>query len=381
MKAKFNAVFEACYFSKAQVVVQQGGTWSGKTFGILQCLLTIAVEQPKQVITIAGQDMPNLKAGAIRDFETILSENPQFVPHILKQNKTDHIYYFKNGTQIEFKSYENFQDAKSGKRHYLFINEANGFSYEVAEQLILRTSKRVFIDFNPDSEFWVHEQYKNNPIAEFFISDHRHNANVPDAIRAKIESLKDKDIELWRVYARGMTGKIEGLIYRNWEIVDHWIEKDIVGRAYGLDFGFNHPTALVEVCWTEDDFFVRELVYESGLITSELINRMRALDLRHDVTIYADSARPDAIEEIQQAGFNIEQADKSVKDGINSVKAKRLRLYQSPNLVKELRAYRWKTDKNGKPIDEPVKVNDDGADAMRYAIFNGTRQTILDYDF
>lgn len=381
MVSQFNAIFESCYNSQKNVVVQQGGTWSGKTFGILQCLLLIAIQEPKRVITVAGQDMPNLKAGAMRDFETILSENPQFVPYILKQNKTDHIYYFKNGTRIEFKSYENFQDAKSGKRHYLFINEANGFSYEVAEQLILRTSIRTFIDFNPDAEFWVHEQYKNNPNAEIFISDHRHNENVPDKIREKIEALKEKDVELWRVYARGMTGKIEGLIYRHWQIVDYWPDKDIIGRAYGLDFGYNHPTALVEIAWTEDDFFVHELVYESGLITSELINRMKTLELKRDVVIWADSARPDAIDEIKQAGFNIEQADKSVKDGINAVKAKTLKLYRSPNGVKELRAYRWKTDRNNKPIDEPVKVNDDFADAMRYGIFNGTRQTILDYDF
>jgi phage terminase large subunit len=90
--------------------------------------------------------------------------------------------------------------------------------------------------------------------------------------------------------------------------------------------------------------------------------------------IFADSARPDTIEEISAHGFNIFNSDKSVKDGINAIKSKPLMVVNSPNLTKELRTYKWKVDKNGKPLDEPVKFNDDGMDAMRYGIYNGLKQ-------
>lgn len=374
-------LYDAIMNCDKEVICLQGGTWSAKTYTTLQTLLERSTTEEKRIITIAGQDMPNLKVGPIRQIEQIISDNTAFKHQLKKHNKSEFTYLFKTDSTIEFKSYENFQDAKSGKRDYLFINEGNGFAYEVAKQLMLRTSIQTIIDFNPDSEFWLHEHFKGNPKAQWFYSDHRHNPFVPQKIRNEIEALAEVDYELWKVYARGMTGKIEGLIYRNWDIVDEFPEDSFIDRCYGLDFGYNHPTALVEVGWTETAIYWKELVYESKLTTADLINRMRSLNLNKSKQIWADAARPDTIEELSQAGFNIKPADKSVKDGINSVKSKPLKLYRSPGLVKEIRAYKWKTDKNGKPVDEPIKINDDGMDAGRYATYNGMNKPKLTYSF
>lgn len=365
-----------------EIIVLQGGTWSAKTYTSLQVLAEHAsTKENEETITIAGQDMPNLKVGPIRQFNKILAENPELGSMVAKHNKTESTYLFKTGITIEFKSYENWQDAKSGKRDRLFINEGNGFAWEVAEQLMLRTTKQSIIDFNPDAEFWAHEKFKNNPSAQWFISDHRNNPFVPQNMRDKIEGLKLVDYELWKVYARGLTGKIEGLIYRNYELTDVWPEEQFVGKAYGLDFGFNHPTALIECAWTDSEFYARELIYESGLTTADLIRRMSSLNLDPKIKIFADAARPDTIKEIDEAGFNIAAADKSVKDGINLVKSRPLKIFRSPGLVKEIRAYKWKTDKNGKAIDEPVKLNDDGLDAMRYGYYNGLNTPKRTYVF
>lgn len=378
---KVTPLYDAIQACDTEIIVLQGGTWSAKTYSALQALTEKAVNRKNEVTTIAGQDMPNLKVGPIRQLEEILADAPAFKAQVAKHNKTENSYLFRSGSIIEFKSYENAQDAKSGKRHRLFINEGNGFQYEVVKQLMLRTSIQTIVDFNPDVEFWAHEKLKDIPNAKWFYSDHRHNPFVPAKIRKEIEDLKLSDYELWKVYARGMTGKVEGLIYRNWEVVNEEFPRErFIDSCFGLDFGFNHPTALVEVGWTETEYFVRELIYESGLITAELINRMKGIDFGKK-QIFCDSARPDTIEELAQAGFNVMQADKSVKDGINAVKAKRLKIYQSPGLYKEIKAYRWKTDRNGKPVDEPVKVNDDACDALRYAIFNGTKQIQLTYDW
>lgn len=374
-------LFDSIYNCKADVICLQGGTWSAKTYTTCQSLITRATTEEKKIITIAGQDMPNLKVGPIRQSLEIINNNPAFLNSIEKHNHSDKSILFKTGSIIEFKSYENAQDAKSGKRDYLFINEGNGFAYEVAKQLMLRTSIQSIVDFNPDAEFWLHEHLKGNPKAQWFYSDHRHNPFVPQKIRDEIEALKDVDYELWKVYARGMTGKIEGLIYRNWDIVDEFPEDLFIDKCYGLDFGYNHPTALVEVGWTEAAIYWRELIYESKLTTADLITRMRALNLPKSKQIWADAARPDTIEELSQAGFNIKPADKSVKDGINAVKSKPLKLYRSAGLVKEIRAYKWKTDKNGKPVDEPIKINDDGMDAGRYATYNGMNKPKLTYSF
>jgi phage terminase large subunit len=182
------------------------------------------------------------------------------------------------------------------------------------------------------------------------------------------------------VYGRGMTGKIEGLIYTNWHLVDAM--PDELERVKGLDFGFNHPTALLDVAVDEQNkaIYVDELVYESGLIPQELIDRMTSV-VPTD-TIYADAARPDTIEEIFRAGFNIHKADKSVWDGIQKVKSYKIYITRrSTNVIKEIRSYKWKVDKNGKSLEEPVKFLDDAMDALRYAVWNYTTKEELDYSW
>jgi phage terminase large subunit len=210
------------------------------------------------------------------------------------------------------------------------------------------------------------------------ISDYRHNPFCPESIVRNIEALRDQDEQLWKVYGRGMTGKIEGLIYTNWHLVDTM--PDELERVKGLDFGFNHPTALLDVAVDEQNkaIYVDELVYESGLIPQELIDRMTSV-VPTD-TIYADAARPDTIEEIFRAGFNIHKADKSVWDGIQKVKSYKIYITRrSTNVIKEIRSYKWKVDKNGKSLEEPVKFLDDAMDALRYAVWNYTTKEELDY--
>lgn len=362
-------LFEKNYNCPTKLAINQGGSWSGKTYTILQVLLTIAISETC-TITITGQDIPNLKSGALRDFQNIIFDYPILNSKIVEYNKSDRVYTFINGSIMEFKSYDSWQDAKAGKRQYLFINEANGINYEIAKQLILRTTKRVFIDYNPDSEFWVHQNYLNNPKATFFYSDHRMNPYVPEETRQELEALKQTDFELFKIYARGVTGKIEGLIYRHWTRGEVF-PKDI-DYVYGLDFGYNHPTSLIKCGWDDEKYYVQEMIYESGLTTPELIKKINLLNV-DQVEIFADSARPDTIEELYQAGFNVHSSDKSVKDGINCVKSKPLVVVNSPNIEKELKTYKWKVDKNNNPIDEPVKFNDDAMDALRYGLYNGTK--------
>jgi phage terminase large subunit len=377
-----SVLFEANYKATEPIIVNQGGTSSGKTVCILQVLAIRAIQEPDSIITVVGQDIPNLKRGALRDFQLYVLNDPIISEQVSSYNKSERIYTFKSGSIIEFESYDNEQDARNGKRQYLFVNEAQGISYEIYKQLQLRTTKQTFLDYNPSAEFWVHEKVLTLPDAErkLLISDYRHNPFCPDSIVRNIEALKDQDFELWKVYGRGMTGKIEGLIYTNWHLCDS-IPSDLE-RVKGLDFGFNHPTALLDVAVDEASkcIYVDELVYESGLIPQELIELMTSVAPTD--TIYADAARPDTIEEIYRAGFNIHKADKSVWDGIQKVKSYKIFITRhSQNVLKEIRSYKWKVDKNGKSLEEPVKFLDDAMDAMRYAVWNYTTKEELDYSW
>jgi phage terminase large subunit len=375
-----SVLFEANLNATEPIVVNQGGSSSGKTVCILQVLAIRAVQEPNSIITVVGQDIPNLKRGALRDFQQYVLSEPILAEQVANYNKSERIYTFKSGSIIEFESYDNEQDAKNGKRDYLFLNEAQGMSFEIYMQLHIRTKRQTFIDYNPSSEFWVHEKVLVLPTDErrLLISDYRHNPFCPESIVRNIEALRDQDEQLWKVYGRGMTGKIEGLIYTNWHLVDEM--PDELERVKGLDFGFNHPTALLDVAVDEQNkaIYVDELVYESGLIPQELIDRMTSV-VPTD-TIYADAARPDTIEEIFRAGFNIHKADKAVWDGIQKVKSYKIYITRkSTNVIKEIRSYKWKVDKNGKSLEEPVKFLDDAMDALRYAVWNYTTKEELDY--
>ena len=166
--------------SKARVVVNQGGTSSGKTYAIMQVLFELGYEQPNQIITVVGQDIPNLKVGAYRDAKTIMDKYDTVDAAYPQINEGERIIKGFNGSIIEFKSYADAQDAKSGKRDYLFINEANGISYEVYWQLAIRTRKKIFIDYNPSARFWVHDELIGREGVETLYSWYKHNQFLTD---------------------------------------------------------------------------------------------------------------------------------------------------------------------------------------------------------
>lgn len=368
-------LFGANRNSTKKVNVNQGGTSSAKTWTILQVLALIACEQDGVIITIVGQDVPNLKKGAIRDMAKIFASSDylQSFCHDYKNskgyNKTDRIYELKNGSIIEFTSYENEQDARSGKRDYLFVNEANGISYEIYFQLAIRTRARIFLDYNPSAKFWVHERLIGLPTTNLFISDHRHNRFLTQEQHDEIENIPDE--ELWKVYARGMTGHIQGLVYK-FGMIDAMPD---YRPQYGLDFGYNHKTALIEVMQdtAKKNLFWNELIYQTELTIGDLIELMRPLNLGKK-KIWADHAAADKIEDLKRAGFNVSKADKDVKNGIDFVKRNGLWITkQSKGLRTELLSYKYRV-KDGITLDEPVKFKDDGVDAGRYGSYTGFRK-------
>jgi len=361
--------------STEDIVINQGGTSSGKTYSIIQALFSIAISNERKIITVVGQDIPNLKAGALRDAIEISNGSEELKQLITNYNKSDRVFEFRSGSIMEFKSYSDMQDAKSGKRDYLFINEANGISHGMFNELHLRTKVRTFIDYNPNTEFWVHEKLIGKEGVKLLISDHRNNPFIDSKIRNKIEALKDIDLESWRVYARGLTGKIEGLIFRNWDR-SYIFPPDAKLLGYGLDFGFtNDPTALVEVRQSNGELFIKSLIYETGLTNQDISARMDTLGISRNEDIICDSAEPKSIEELRRMGWRVEGANKgadSIKNSIDILKRYKMNIVgDSGSLVRELNSYKWKVDKNtGKSINEPLDILNHAIDSIRYFALN-----------
>ena len=368
-----SALYRQNFKSTKDIVVNQGGTSSGKTYAILQVLFAKAISETC-IITVVGQDIPNLKVGALRDAIDIHNGDDAIKQQVVFYNRSDRVFSFMNGSIMEFNSYDNDQDAKSGKRDYLFVNEANGIQYNIYEQLSLRTRKQVYIDYNPDTSFWVHDKIIPLPNTELIISDHRHNPFLSEKIRDKIEGLKSKDLDLWKVYARGITGRIEGLIFKKWYILkEDFSNKNLIG--YGIDFGFtNDPTTLIEVRMQDGELYVKELIYETGLTNQDISSKMEALGVSKSALIVADSAEPKSIEELRRLRWTIDGVKKgkdSVMFGINLLKGYAINVHASSvNLIKELEQYKWKVNKNGDSFNVPIDEYNHAIDALRYLIMH-----------
>jgi phage terminase large subunit len=367
---KTTDVFLSNRNADTDIIINQGGTSSGKTYSILQNLFLHAIENDRCIITVAGQDIPNLKVGPIRDAHNIVDNTEGLNNYILEYNKSDRVFTFINGSIIEFKSYDDAQDAKQGKRDYLFLNEANGVDKIIWDELYIRTKKRSYIDYNPNNEFWVHTDLIGKPNVTLIISDHRHNTFLDQKIHDKIEAIDDP--ELYKVYARGLTGKLEGVIFRDYNVVSG-IDPDAKLIGYGLDFGFsNDPTALVALYSQSGELIIDELIYDKGLLNVRISDLMRELGVNG--RIVADSAEPKSIAELSAYGWQIEGAKKgpdSIRQSINTLKRYKLNVTQrSNNLKKELNGYKWKQNKDGKLDNEPVDFLNHAIDALRYASLN-----------
>ena len=350
-------------------LVNQGGTSSGKTYTLMQLLIVLSFSKTRAIITVTGQDLPNLKVGAMRDLDNIIHASA-YLMDWFTHNKSDSTYRGKNGTLIEFKSYADAQDAKNGKRDWLFVNEANGVSWEIFWQLQIRTRKQVFIDYNPTARFWAHDKLIGREDCKLIISDHRQNSFLTEDEHRKIEEIEDR--ELWLVYARGLTGKITGLVFTRWDIVDTMPAlEDCKLQAWGMDFGFtNDPTALVEVRLAHGDIWVDLLLYEAGLTNPDIADRCKRMGMTRKNQIIADCAEPKSITELINLGLNVAPSQKgkdSIVHGIDILKRYNIHITRrSAGLIEEMKQYKWKVLRTGETTNEPIDTWNHAIDALRY---------------
>ena len=358
--------------SKARITVLQGGTSSGKTYSTIQWLYYKAIQEPGSVITVVGQDIPNLKKGALRDAETIYNCSESLRTFIRFWNRSDRTILFNNGSLIEFTSYDSEQDAKSGKRDYLFINEANGIPYLMYWQLNIRTRKKTILDYNPTAQFWAHESVIGQPGVELNISDHRHNPFLSDEQHKEIEGIKD--VELWKVYARGLTGNVQGLIFPNWQMIDDSLWPKQEPCFYGLDFGYtNDPTAAVKLCRVANNLYVHELCYTPGIAPIQLKQMFLSNGYSTTQNIYSEHD-PDMVAQLNRLGLRVYAARK----GQGSINAGILKLHEhnvfytasSKNLHIEKTKYMWAKDPlTGKSLNTPIDQYNHLMDSIRYGVY------------
>lgn len=366
VKLSVSEVFEKNRQAGTRIVINQGGTSSGKTYAILQHLLIRAYEEPLH-ISVCSVTLGHLKKGALKDFIFILSQLGLYDEKV--HNKTNNTFHL-GGSFLEFFSLDQPGKARGPRRDILYVNECNLIPYETFNQLLLRTRKQAFIDYNPADEYhWIYDKLLPREDVTFIKSTFRDNPFLSAEVVKEIERLKETDPELWRIYGEGERGTNRNTIYPNWELCDSIPEGcDII---YGLDFGYINPSALVRIGIKEKSAYCEEVYYQSYLTNAQRIEKARELLPTHEMRqpLYCDSAEPQDIEEFYKAGFNAKASNKDVEKGINKMKEYKIFITRgSVNIQKEIKSYKWQEDKNGRILESPVKFNDHALDAIRYAV-------------
>ena len=362
----------------SKIQVHQGGTRSGKTYSILTVIIELCHRSHNAgaVITIARKTFPAVRASVMRDFFNILAKEDAYDPGM--HNKSEATYMLW-GNLVEFISVDQPQKVKGRKRDLLFLNEANELALEDWRQLALRTTgmpngPSIILDYNPSDEFhWIYDEVIPRADAEFFQTTYKDNPFLEQSVVDEIERLQDTDENYWRVYGLGERGSSPSVIFPQWQAVDHPAEGAKL-VAHGLDWGYaNDPTALISVYRRGHELFFQEQLYSTSLTNPDISEELDRLGIGRELII-ADSAEPKSLEELHRLGWNIKPSRKgpdSVRQGIDIMKRHRLHIVgDSPNLTKELRNYKWQTDKNGRNINRPVDTFNHAVDAIRYVCLN-----------
>lgn len=359
-----------------RILISYGGAGSGKSHSVAQKIVEKFYSEHNKSFLVTRKTLPSLRITAMKLILRLLDEYG--LPY--KFNKSD-LELTCSDNEILFKSLDDYEKIKSYEADYIWVEEATDITFDDFTQLNLRLGRvetdhknQMFLTFNPISRFhWINKELFEKPRVNQAIlqSTYKDNPFLSKDYIDELKRLKDQDNELYGIYALGQWMTLSNLIYSNYEIVDEnkW-PKEFDETIYGLDFGFNVPCALLEIGYLGENIYEKELLYETHLTNSELIEYLKELILDRENDIYADSAEPARIQEIEDAGFNVYPTLKgknSVKDGIDFIKTHKRYIHKnSTNMIAELSGYKWR-EKNGEVLDEPVKFRDHLMDAERGA--------------
>jgi len=380
-------IFKKNLETKKTLVINRGGARSSKSHSIAQIFISELTNGENKSLLITRKTFPSLRISAYKMVIDLLKDYGYY--SYCHENKTEHtIIWPYNNNWLLFSSIDDPEKIKSTEWNKIWMEETTDFTYEDFLTLFLRLSKptnpgeinQLFMSFNPiDAFHWIKlklidpemlKKEEDRRLIEI-VSTYKDNPFLPQDYIDMLLTLKETDLNYWHIYGEGEWGVLENIIYHNWDTIhpNYWPE-DFSFTIYGLDFGFNNPSALIQIGMKDGELYEKELLYKSDLTNTQLIEQLDDLISNKSDYIFADTSEPARIQEISKAGFNVYPSDKSVKDGIDYVKSQKVHIHQeSENLIKEKRGYKYKETRDGQVLDEPLKFNDHLMDAERYALY------------
>lgn len=405
---RFNNLYAPVFHTKARYIHIGGGRGRGGShFGTDYFLHKIT--QPSYfrgyfMRQIAG----DVRESLWRDFNDRITENDTVDQKLFAlQDFSMTAQYLPTGNEIISKGFKKSNSNQTAKLKSIagatdvLIEEGEETAEEDFNQLddSLRTIKgdiRLMFIFNmPHKDHWIMKRWynlipltgefegyykaipKNDPSLLSVHSTYLDNlVNINETTVANFERYRETNFEYYATMIRGFVSEgMKGLIFKKWKPCINAEFNELPYQSfYGLDFGFSSdPAALIEIKAHNDNVWFRELLYEIGYTNPMLSERFRTLGLTKGSEIFADSAEPKSIEELQRLGWNVKPAVKgpdSVRAGINFLLSKKVHYVDTgSNLIKEKESYRWALDANKNPTDTPVDKDNHLMDAGRYGTY------------
>lgn len=406
------------------IYLLQGGQSAGKNVAMAVRLLERAEDEKifRDTITIMTDTYENLKDGAIADFEFVFGLwGIEFYDYYNKQEKT--CYYCDTKIQFRYLDDNKPNKGKGPRRGVLYINEGNRVGWEAVKHYIAR-SKEVYVDFNPDYEFWAHTQLEVMDNCEKIIITYNDNEMCPDNERNYIESRKDNE-EWFKVYGRGETGTYSERRMYQYKTTDTQ-PPTAIRLPNGMDFGSSpDPTCEVEIYLDGANLYLKEVFTEHNLLTEKIkgaerdsivdykdrliLKKVReqfdAKDFTKDEAYYfgydkekyknvketetdkkikiaiqklkkhltiGDSSGATELRDMLKHGYTVRGVKKpkgSKMTGVNRMRSYNIFvLPDSPNIIKGMNSWMRKIDKNGNIIPEPDGHEPDCLAAARYVM-------------
>lgn len=386
-KIACTSVFEKNYHNTAPIVVNVGGVRSSKSYSIAQCINAYALEYPGLAIGICRKVASTLTGSVVRPFIKVAQlfdawQNANF-------NKTERYYVYDQGdgnpnkSTIQFFGLDDIEKIKSTEFNLIWLEEATGFTYEDFTFLQTRLSapkpegwerNQVILSLNPsDARGWIKAELLPQKGVCLIESTYKDNPFLSKEYIRNILAMEQTNPRMYRQLVLNEWGVSEGLVFDKWELYDDdTAPKEFDQVIYGLDFGFNHPTALIECAFRDNEVYLREVIYKQHLNNTELIDLMDALGVDKTRTMIADSAEPARIDDIFNRGYYRCEGIKKI-DVVKTIEIlKKYKIYihkDSKNLQSEFSEYEWKKNLAGQYLDklEPDKQHDDAIAAVRYA--------------
>jgi phage terminase large subunit len=389
MSIKATPVFEknwnALQSGNYKYIINSGSSRSSKTFSILQIFWLIAWSKPRTKLAVFRNTKKDCKDTILQDMLKYYPTLPNY--NLISFNKTESVFSFPNGSAINIEGTDDELKVHGFHSDYLWFNEFYKMPKSTFDQLDMRCSNTVFMDYNPVGKLWsddlvkqdnailIHSTFKDNP---FCPEEQKNKILSYDPNNPYNVEQRTADNYMWQVYGLGLKAEKPNRIFKGWNtLIKSDFYKLPYQSYYGLDFGLSAPTALVEMIFDGDEnyFFHERLYCPLNDIKGSLADEFERLGIEKHKQIICDSGNELNKEEarkLKNAGYNVINAKKgsgSISAGIETIQKSKIHYTrESYNIENEYENYSWKIWQ-GIQMDVPEENGDDHIlDAMKYVI-------------